>query len=127
MAEHRKETLFAVHLHRKPPAADWPDELCGAESHAEAVWTMLEIAEDHGVLPEEHQITTIDDFWTATHIDLGSSEAILLRSDEYYVSRVESTDEEEADGKLEFWLTDHDDPEVESRRPVLVEFRFEPE
>ena len=88
---------------------------------------MLEIAEDHGVLPGEHRITTIDDFWTATHIDLGSSEAILLRSDEYYVSRVESTDEEESDGKLEFWLTDHDDPDVESRRPVLVELRFEPE
>lgn len=127
MAEDRQETVFAVHLHHKPKAADWPDELYGAETHMEAVWRMLDIAEEHGVLPEEHQIKTPDDFETATRIDIGSAEVILLRSDEYYVSRIEPTDEEDLDGSLEFRLVNRKDPDLEARHAILVKLRFDPE
>lgn len=127
MTREKRPTVFAVHLHRKPPAAECPDEIYGAEGHFLAVFTMIEIAEEHGVLPEEHQISTINDLATASRIDLGSSEVRLLRSDEFYVSDVEPTDDEDEDGKLEFWLLDYEDPDVNLRRPVLVELRYAPE
>ncbi len=125
MTREKPPTVFAVHLHRKPAAASLPDEIRGAENHSHAVFIMLEIAEDHGVLPEEHQISyTADDFATASRIDLGSSEVLLLRSDEFYVSETESTDDEDEDGKLEFWLLDYESPDVKIRRPVLVELQY---
>ena len=125
MAREKPPTAFALHLHRKPAAADLPDEIYPAESHFVAVCTMLDIAEAHGILPEEHKIAcTADDFATASRIDLGSSEVCLLRSDEYYVSEIEPTDDEDEDGKLEFCLLDYENPDVELRRPILVELRY---
>jgi len=118
-------TVYAIHWHQKQRNAHQADDLIWApEGYREAVFKLLEIAEEHGVLPAEHGCFSEDDLDRLREIDVGPFVLRLLRSNEWYPAEFEYTDDPDESGALRFVLENSLDPDVEKRRVKLVELRY---
>jgi len=119
------ETVYAIHWHQKQRNAHQADDLIRApEGYREAVYLFLMIAEDHGVLPAEHGCYSYDDVDRLEELDVGPFVLRLLRSNEWYPSEIDYTDDPDESGELRFVLENSLDPDVEKRRVKLVELRY---
>ena len=119
------KTVYAIHWHQKQRNAHQADDLIFApEGYVEAACKLLDIAEDHGVLPEEHRCCTHDDVDRLKELDVGPFVLRLLRSDEWYVAEVQESFEPDDDGRLCFVLDNRLAPNVEDRIVRLVEHRY---
>ena len=119
------KTVYALHWHQKQRNAHQADDLIFApEGYVEAACKLLDIAEDHGVLPEEHRCCTHDDVDRLKELDVGPFVLRLLRSDEWYVAEVQEIFEPDDDGRLCFFLDNRLAPNVEDRIVRLVELRY---
>ncbi len=125
MSQNNAPPVYAVHLHQKQRNAAAPDEIFGAESQLDAAFTIMEMARDYGVQPEEYLRTTMDQLHLLGKVDVGPFILHLLRSREWYVIDDEPTDDPDEDGTVVFALTDARAPQVEDRKIVLLQLVYE--
>ena len=125
MSQNNAPPVYAVHLHQKQCNAQAADEIYGAEDELHAAFILLQMAEDFGVLPAEHQCFTYDDFYRLRELDAGPCVLRLLRSREWYVSEEEPTDDPDEDGTVVFALVDGWAPQVEDRKIILLRLVYE--
>lgn len=124
----KHRVVFAIHWHQKQKNAHRPDALLQSfEDFYEAVFTMLQIAEEHGTSPADLNCVSADDLDALSEIDVGPFLLRLLRSDEWYVSKTGYTDEAERDGEVEFSLVDELAGDVKERNVCLVRLRYDAE
>ena len=118
--------VYAIHWHQKQRNSREADELIHAESYYEAVYIFFEIAQAHGFTREDLSPYYEHDLDDLPEIDVGPSVIRLLRSDEWYISDFEETDEEDLDGLLDFILYDRLAKNVDQRQVRLIQYRYTP-
>ena len=125
MSQNNAPPVYAVHLHQKQRNAAASDEIFGAESELDAAFTIMEMARDYGVQPDEYLRTTMDQLHLLREVDAGPCILRLLRSREWYVSEEEPTDDPDEDGTVVFALVDGWAPQVEDRKIILLRLVYE--
>lgn len=126
MSQNNAPQVYAVHAHQKQQNAQDCDQLYYADGSLQAAFILLDMAEDYGVLREEHGYRTEDDLDRLREIDVGSCLLRLLCSREWYVSGTESTDEPDEDGTVGFRLVRPCAPQVAQREVVLIRRVYSP-
>ena len=116
---------YAIYWHQKQRNAHEADDLIHArEGYQEAIYIFLSIAEEHGILLGELGCQSLEDVDKLKEVDVGPFVLRLLRSDEWYISGVKYTDEEEQDGEFEFCLENRLAPNISNRTVHLVNLRY---